>query len=463
MMTDGLAIGTRRELFVDETLIESLHDARLTLQHPERREVVITFDAPWEDYSAFGLSVFRDGDVVKLYYRAAMLTVPGEEVEQHQALALSTDGGITFSRPPLERIAFQGSTGNNLLQVGGFPRVPPAFRDTNPACLPEQRYKGLDFFWGDGYNKELYAMTSTDGLSWRKMHDSPLEMPGQFDSVNTAFWDTVAGCYRSYTRYQVPVPPATTETNATVVRAVQCSTSPDFLHWTPPVPLAFRDNETVQLYTNSILPCPGAEYIYLGFPNRYVEDRIAKPQSRYPGINDALFMASRDGITWTRYLDAWVRPGLDPHNWTHRNNYPIWGIVETSPSEWSMYITEHYDQPGIPTRLRRLAIRPHGFVSLHADYRGGEVLTKPFTFSGSELRVNYATSAAGSLRVEVLQPGGIPLAGFTRDDMTPMYGDDLYAPVVWSGGSLSAVAGTPVRLRFLLKDADIFALRTVGD
>lgn len=467
-MTEIQDIGTRCELFVDDIFIDSMHGARLALQHPERREVAMTFDAPWEDYSAFGLSVFQDGDVVKLYYRAAMLTVPGKEVEQHLALAVSTDHGHSFSRPELGIIEFPGSVHNNLLQVGGFPRVPPAFLDANPACLPEQRYKGLDYFWGEGIDKELYALASEDGLRWRLMQKRPLQMPGRFDSINTAFWDSVNGCYRCYTRYLENLSESTTDdelvgAKAVVVRAIQCATSPDFLQWSPPVPLRYRDgDDAVQLYTNGILPCPGAEHIYLGFPNRYMQERTVHAQSRYPGINDALFMASRDGVNWTRYLDAWVRPGLDPHNWTHRNNYPIWGIVESSPSEWSMYISEHYDQPEIFTRLRRLSIRPHGFVSLHADYAGGEVLTAPLVFAGHQLRLNYATSAAGSVRVEVLQPDGLPIAGFAAGDMTPLFGDDLDAPVAWSSGSLASLAGTPVRLRFLLKDADIFTMRTVN-
>ena len=38
-------------------------------------------------------------------------------------------------------------------------------------------------------------------LEKRLFQDEPLEMPGHFDSVNTAFWDSVARCYRSFTRY----------------------------------------------------------------------------------------------------------------------------------------------------------------------------------------------------------------------------------------------------------------------
>jgi len=461
-MQEIIDIGARRELFVDDFLLDTLEDVRLDLKHPERREVSFTCDAPWEDNVAGFDSVFCDGNEVKLYYRSAITNLNDEDNTQCFAMAVSTDGGLTFSRPNLGLVDWQGSTQNNLLQAGGVPQIPPAFRDGNPACPPEQRYKGLTSRW-----QELYGMISADGLHWKNSIDGPLKMTGTFDTINTAFWDTCAHRYRSYTRYFENMTAETTAENIlggkpTVVRAIQCSTSEDFIHWEPPLPLAYNDDEShVQLYTNAIVPCPGAEHIYVGFPNRYVQER--KPIASHPhfGVNDAIFMASRDGLNWTRYLDAWVRPGLDPRNWTERNNYPTWGIVETSPTEWSMYISEHYRQPDVPCLLRRLAIRPQGFVSLHAGYDGGEAVTKPFVFSGRELRLNFSTSAIGAVWVEVQDEFGNPLPGFRLEDMDEMYGDQLDAPVTWKGGDLSAHIGKPIRLRFLLKDADIYAMRFI--
>ena len=39
-------IGSRRELFVDEFIIDTLQGAQLRLHHPTPREVAITYDAP---------------------------------------------------------------------------------------------------------------------------------------------------------------------------------------------------------------------------------------------------------------------------------------------------------------------------------------------------------------------------------------------------------------------------------
>jgi hypothetical protein len=450
-------IGTRTELFVDRLLIDRLQGAHLQLQRPERREVAFLLDQPWEDDVGSFLSVVQEKDSVRLYYRAA-IPDRGDESLNLIAVAESTDGGHTFSRPNLGLIDFQGSTQNNLIFAGGPPRVPPVFLDTNPNVDPTQRYKGLSAAW-----KKLYAMCSADGIRWRPLQREPLQMDGTFDTVNTAFWDRLAGCYRSFTRYFENLEEGSTSEDVlgprpTVVRAIQSSTSQDFVHWTPVVPHQYEDGESVQLYTNATIPCPGAEHIYLSFPNRYVQTRTPDPGHGVPGVNDALFMASRDCVHWTRYLDAWVRPGLDDLNWTDRNNYPTWGVVRTSPTEWSMYISEHYRHPGVPVRMRRLSLRPHGFVSLHAPYTGGECVTKPFTFGGHTLHLNYATSAAGAVCVEVQHASGAPVDGYTLADLEPLYGDVLDRPITWAGGGdLGALRGQPIRLRFVLKDADVFA------
>jgi len=459
-MSQPYSLGNRRELFVDDWLIAEMRGARLQLQRPERREVAFCMDAPWEDCVAFPDGVLAWERGWRLYYRAGILDWSREEDTYVLALAESQDG-INFMRPELGVLEFEGSRSNNMLQIGGFPNVPPPFVDTNPACREEQRFKGLT-----GKAAKVHAMASADGIHWTPMQEAPLDLPGQFDTVNTAFWDVAAGCYRCFTRSWHDLETGRVLEgrefgDAHPIRAIQHATSSDFIHWTPPEQLRYADGDyAAHLYTNAILPCPGAEHLYLGFPNRYVPERKPNPDHKYEGVNDALFMSSRDGVSWTRWLDAWVRPGLDDLNWTERNNYPIWGIAETSPTEWSMYISEHYRHEGVPTRMRRLAIRPRGFVSVHADYAGGEMSTKPFTFRGTKLLMNYATGAAGSVRVEIQDTDGAPLPGYGLADAEEMFGDSLEQPVLWEhAADVSRLAGQPVRLRFVLADADLYSFQ----
>jgi hypothetical protein len=55
---------------------------------------------------------------------------------------------------------------------------------------------------------------------------------------------------------------------------------------------------------------------------------------------------------------------------------------------------------------------------------------------------------------------GQPLPGFLLADCQEQIGTEIDRVVNWKGGAgVSALAGKPVRLRFVLKDADVFAFR----
>ena len=109
-------------------------------------------------------------------------------------------------------------------------------------------------------------------------------------------------------------------------------------------------------------------------------------------------------------------------------------------------------------RVRRYTIRLDGFVSAHAPYSGGEIVTKPLTFTGKALSLNYATSAAGSVKIELQDAAGNPLPGFALADAEELFGDSVDQTVSWTGGAdVSSLAGKTVRLRFVLKDADVYS------
>jgi hypothetical protein len=101
---------------------------------------------------------------------------------------------------------------------------------------------------------------------------------------------------------------------------------------------------------------------------------------------------------------------------------------------------------------RRYTLRLDGFISINAPLAGGELITRPLTFSGKQLELNYSTSAAGQLRVELQNNDGTPIPGFTLDDCDPIWGDHIARVVTWKGGSdLSSLAGKPVRIRFAME------------
>jgi ABC-type amino acid transport substrate-binding protein len=105
-------------------------------------------------------------------------------------------------------------------------------------------------------------------------------------------------------------------------------------------------------------------------------------------------------------------------------------------------------------------MRIDGFVSLSAPMSGGEMLTKPIRFDGDRLELNVATSAAGSVRIEFQDTDGQPVEGFALDNCDEIYGDSLAREVTWNGnGDVSALAGRTIRLRFVLRDADVYSFR----
>ncbi len=438
-------IGTRVEMLVDDWLIDpSLSQGvELRLQTPVRREVVLTTDQPWEGNVSGYYSIFKDGSKYRLYYRGS--SAKRDDSAQQVTCYAESDDGIHFVRPKLHLHAINGSDDNNVIMTGAAAHNFAPFLDSNPDAKPEELYKALS-----GLTNHLTAYASADGIHWNKMQKEPVLTKGSFDSLNLAFWDEAAHTYRAYSRYM-----------AGKIRSIQHSESPDFLHWTTPEPNEFSESSPpTHFYTNGTLQCPGAPHHYLAFPMRFEPDRQKLSDAPEKGISDAVFLTSRDGKKWDRtFLEAWLRAGPDPHNWTDRSNMPAWGIVQTAPDEFSMYVSEHYRWPD--NRLRRVTIRRHGFAAVHAGANGGEFTTRPILFSGKQLVLNYATSAAGSLQVEIQDATGAVLPGYGLSDMLPLYGDELDRAVVWKSKSdVAELVGKPVRFRFVLKDADLFAIRT---
>jgi hypothetical protein len=286
----------------------------------------------------------------------------------------------------------------------------------------------------------LIAYKSADGLRWSKMSDGPVITQGAFDSQNLAFWDGRAGTYREYHR------------EFRGIRDIMTGVSADFLRWTDPSWIVITGAPRQHLYTNAVMPYVRAPHILIGFPTRYLpETEQVEPT----------FMASRDGLNFRRYEEA-VIPRTAPEDRDgNRSNYMTWGLLRIPgrEEELSVYGTEaYYTGPG--SRVRRFAYRLDGFVSLHAGSDAGEAVTRPVRFEGKALVVNARTSGQGRIAVEIQDADGEPVEGFRASDCRPVTGDSTAAVVSWSAGSdLSALAGKPVRLRFLASEADLYSFR----
>jgi hypothetical protein len=471
--TKAVEIGSRRELFVDDFLIASLTNARRELKHPQPKEIVFACDQPWEGNTCIYFRVLADqqpsGAKFRMWYQGAHWKLdqadPIETHPYHVCYAESQDG-IHWKKPNLGLIEVNGSKDNNICLTGIYDNFTP-FRDENPKCDEAARYKAL------GQSKDgLIAWRSADGIHWERLGDKPIITKGAFDSQNVAFWDAAIGKYRAYVR-----------DFHDGLRDIRLALSDDFQSWTTPEMLELSPRiEGEQLYTNCIGPYPRAPHLFLGFPVRYVErdwspsmralpylahrEIRAKAERRIgTAITDGLFMSSRDGIHFDRWTEAFCRIGPErPGSWVYGDCYGAHGLIETesdlpgAPKELSLFIPEHYWRSD--EKLRRYTLRIDGFVCVTAPLEGGELLTKPFEFSGKRLSLNFATSAAGNVFVELTDAAGLPLPGFSFAENDELFGDSLDRTVTWRENSdVSALAGKPVCLRLRLRDAEVYSFQ----
>jgi hypothetical protein len=440
---DAIDVGSRLEPFVDDYLIDAMRgDVALRLHKPVPQEVVLVTDKPWEGNTCAYYTIFQDGDLYRMYYRGSHFDeATRKPAHPEVACYAESRDGVHWNKPDLGLFEFEGSKQNNIIWAGPGTHNFAPFLDRNPQCKPEAKYKALGH-GRRGDQRGLFAFRSADGIRWELMSDEPVITKGAFDSQNLAFWDVARRRYVDYHRGFKDG-----------VRDIMTATSDDFLHWTEPVYLEYPGAPKEHLYTNAIQPYERAPHILLGFPTRFLPDRGQQVEP--------VFMTSRDGRTFRRWTEALIPVTAPEDRDGNRSNYMTWGMVKLPgvDDEYSVYATEAY-YTGPDSRVRRFTYRVDGFVSVRASARGGELLTKPLTFEGKQLLVNFATGGGGSVNVEIQDAGGKPIPGFALADGKALSGDAIEATAAWTGGSdLGTLAGQAVRLRLELQDADVYSIR----
>ncbi len=458
----NIDIGSRLELFIDHYLIESMDGAMLKMHEPVDEGPVLQFDKPWEGPFCGYCTVIKDGDLFRLYYRG--IADAGKDGNQNErtCYAESRDG-VNWTKPNLGIHEINGSTDNNVILANAAPVTHnfSPFLDKNPNANPAQKYKALGGLNGSG----LIAYVSPDGLHWERLQEKPVITGGKsdFDSQNVSFWSEHEQKYVCYYRTWGKMD------NGMRYRTVARTVSKDFIHWEPAVVMDFGDTPPEQLYTNQTAPYYRASHIYISVSARFMPGRQVLTEEEAKALNvnpkyfkdcsDAIFMTTRGGNRYDRtFMESFIRPGIGLQNWVSRSNYPALNIVQTSPTEMSIYLNEDYAQP--TAHLHRYSLRIDGFVSVNATYKSGEMITKPIVFKGDKLTINFSTSAAGYVKVEIQNPDGNPVKGFEAENAPEIIGNEIAKTVTWKGNpGLAALSGKPVRLRFLMKDADLYSIR----
>jgi hypothetical protein len=380
----AIDIGSALQLVADDFIIASLANLTRTMHSPQPSfQTVLKPDAEWEADFAIGLvgtSVVVDGPKIRLYYALRNRSLGCGQGDQPPcaaklppepnyeptagpiltALAESTDGGITFSKPLLGRYSIKGSKVNNILgRIMMDPRssasndnvtnIDTVFIDPNAEPGSARRYRGVR---GD---RPFY---SADGISWTMGNRpwvadcTPLFIGDfgtcGFDTKPAVFWDPPcaagAGCWSFYTRYKnnVPPRPATTQEFRMVRRARSFSldaaagpAADGKLVWTNET-LVMRadalDNATHSTWTPHLPPVdfygatpwyagagsPGSLPVYWMALVRYWhwgpgQAHATGGSRELPGTYDQALAFSRDGATWSYVGDrqSWVRPSRE--------------------------------------------------------------------------------------------------------------------------------------------------------
>jgi hypothetical protein len=351
---------------------------------------------------------------------------------------------------------------------------------------------------GEGKTEGVNLLSSGDGVHWKLTHETVMtyrpETKGHhLDSQNVMFWDEGLKKYVAFVRRNLKGGEDKGQGRA-IARAES-----DWLGGFPltqDLPVVFHPEpgdslhggqSVVDYYNSAALRYPWADNAYYMFPQAYYHytrtlSEFSKKSPVNAGPMETVFAASGDGFRWERYdRQPFVPLGMKGEFDCHSTRL-IYGLVpDVSGREMFMYYrgsdwlhgwdrTEEnrklLTDVGVGatqdiTVLSRVVLRRDGFVSVKADYRGGEFTTPPLKFSGRNLRLNIDTSATGIARVACLDAAGKPIPGYTLEDCDIIHtANEINRTVKWKGQSdLGSLAGQPVRLRFVMRDTDLYAFQ----
>lgn len=344
----------------------------------------------------------------------------------------------------------------------------------------------------DEQGKAITADVAEDG-SLTNIRDFHL------DSQNVIFWDKRLGKYVAYVRKNKQL---STGQYRTVARAE----SPD-LHsfpmveemedvlepdvWDSPAQdeAGGRDLPGSDIYTNATIQYE-ADNAYYMFPSIYYKygpfmKGYADESPMNAGGVDVGFAASRDGINWHRYeRKPFINLGFRDED-DSASIYMVHGIVPGPEGKLYLYSCDsnnlhganrgdrHNDRENrmvtkeafLPEEnvflIKRHEIRQDGFISVHGDYTGGEFITPLLTFEGDVLELNVDTSASGMVRVEIQDASGLPIQGYSLSDCHLIHtANQIRRVVQWNGNDrVDSLSGQTVRLRFALRNADLYAFK----
>ncbi len=489
-------LGNDRMLCWDDFFVDKQKSIEIRQHKPEKKNKILEGSKLWEgNYGAYNSIVKTPEGKYRFYYRTQggnIEYLPDGKVlagtHGRYCVAESSDGK-TFKRMPINKHEYNGSTRNNIYLNQGRDNVAVIY-DENPNCPENERYKALAMgnkahYPDDNGGHGLYLFVSGNGIDFENR--GRLDIPGSFDSYNIMFWDKESETYHFYYRSEYHTEGFKIDFDIVkkergIFRTINHSTTKDLVHFEHHGEINYGDvHVPVQFYTNNIVKYYRAKDMFIGIPTRYI-DRWESPENfkqmpnselheireKFHGragtvVTDSALLTSRDGYNFNKWEEAYLTGGIEGSgNWFYGDCYVCYGLYETEsdtegePNEIS-FIVPSKDVLGI-AEWWRYATRLDGFISWYSKFNGGnggEILTKPFTFEGSELEINFSSSAMGDMTITVCDEAGNELEGYKS---CRIFGDNVDRKVKFEK-ELKKLNGKPVRLKINLRDCDLYSFK----
>ena len=477
-------VGGEKQLFIDHRFIELSENITLAVNPPVKGpKDVFQNNLPWEAFRIGWTCVAEDDGVFKMWYAAC----DGDQWAGGRwrlCYAVSADG-LTWDKPHLGLVEFQGSRQNNIL----LDDIKLAWVFIDPHGTPEQRYKMV--------HSGSRLATSPDGIHWDVADVRMSKLPDGWDTQKQAWWDTRLNRYVVYVRVQQekhertvpypfvsPIPSNPPVVAPMLTRPIRALGRVEMDDITRPWPTETtrtvlaadeHDPPDSDIYHHGVYPYPYAADAYFMFPLVYHHFRDGESPVYNDGVLGVQFCASRDGIHWMRYdRRPYIPRGLPgemDHNGTHAQAIH----VRKGDYLYQYYHAERWTHGG----FRRLSAaerkdkanqsqgtfnvvvqRLDGFVSADAPYTGGWLTTPPILFKGKRLELNINVAAMGQARVELQHPDGTPIPGYALADCDRILFNDVAYPVTWKGKpNVAELSGRPIRLKVAMRSAKLYAFQ----
>jgi hypothetical protein len=428
------------QLFLDDHLVSSRTNV-VRRYHPFRKHKtnpIMVADRPWEENVVSVNTVLpnEDGSGYRMWYYC---WTPRRGNQRTATLYATSKDGIHWEKPELGLHEWDGSKANNIVRSGSSIMHTPWSSD------PQRQYHSVT-------SGRYFAATSANGIEWQRLSAESIISGGD---VGWFRYDPQIEKFRAYVKVNAYV-------RGLRRRAVGFSESADIASF-PPLRLIMAPDDFDDRWTMPgtvqrahFYGCPTFAYetMYVGMLWVF---RAEDDEGYFHGPTYTELVTSRDGIHWLR--EEGDRPpilelGKPPRAW---DGGMIAGmsLLRVGDELWLYYAgyDDQHDYLPFHAGVGLATLRKDGFASLDAGTAPGEVLTRRLEGVSGPLHVN----CNGSLRVEVLDATGKPLPGYGRADCDEVKGNHVDTVVTWRGKSDLPQANGPVRLCFLLRNAQLYS------